>query len=47
MLNYFANAPLAAVHRLEAANAIESVPDLIDIADQGDSYAKLWIANAI
>jgi hypothetical protein len=38
---------LAAVHRLEGANAIESVPDLIDIANKGDSYVKLWVASAI
>jgi len=38
---------LAAVHSLEGADAIESVPDLLDIADKGDSYAKLWVAHAI
>ena len=38
---------LEAVHRLEGAYAIESVPELIAVAEKGDSYAKLWIANAI
>jgi hypothetical protein len=38
---------LAAVHRLEGSDAIEAVPDLIAIADKGDSYVKLWIASAI
>ena len=38
---------LEAVHRLEAAYAIEAIPDLLAIAEKGDSYAKLWIAHAI
>jgi len=38
---------LEAVTRLSAAEAIESVPDLLGIAGQGDSYAKLMIAGAI
>jgi hypothetical protein len=38
---------LTAVHKLEGASAIEAVPDLIAIADRGDSYVKLWVANAI
>lgn len=38
---------LEAVNRLSAAEAIESVPDLLGIAEKGDSYAKLMIAGAI
>ena len=38
---------LTAVHKLEGAYAIEAVPDLSAIADKGDSYVKLWVANAI
>jgi hypothetical protein len=38
---------LTAVHKLEGASAIEAVPDLLAIADKGDSYVKLWVANAI
>jgi hypothetical protein len=38
---------LTAVHKLEGAYAIEAVPELVAIANQGDSYVKLWVANAI
>jgi hypothetical protein len=38
---------LEAVIRLSPVEAIESVPDLLDIAKQGDSYAKVMIAGAI
>ena len=38
---------LTPVNRLSDAWAGEALPDLIKMADQGDSYAKLWYANAI
>jgi hypothetical protein len=38
---------LTAVTRLSQAEAIEAVPDLLRIAEKGDSYAKLLIAGAI
>ena len=38
---------MTAVQRLDGACAIEALPNLIYIADRGDSFAKLWIANAI
>ncbi|HSL28079.1 MAG TPA: hypothetical protein VK900_02670 [Anaerolineales bacterium] len=38
---------LTAVQKLRDADAMEALPDLIAMADQGDSYAKLRIAEAI
>lgn len=38
---------LEAVTRLSGAEAIEAVPDLLGIAEKGDSYAKQEIAFAI
>ncbi len=38
---------LTAVNRLRDARAVEALPDLIRMADRGDSYARLWYANAI
>jgi len=38
---------LEAVNRLGTAEAIEAVPDLLGIAEKGDSYARLMIAGAI
>ena len=38
---------LTAVEELGTAQAIEAVPDLLDIAEDGDSWAKLRIAGAI
>jgi len=38
---------LTAVNRLCDADAGEALPDLIKMAGKGDSYAKLWYANAI
>lgn len=35
------------VNRLSDAWATEALPDLIKMADKGDSYAKLWYAIAI
>jgi hypothetical protein len=38
---------LWAVNRLRDAEAFEALPALIGMADKGDSFAKLWFANAI
>lgn len=38
---------LTAVQKLEEAHAVESIPDLIAMIDQGDSYANLRIAQAL
>lgn len=38
---------LTAVDKLYYAWAVEAVPALIKMADKGDSYAKLWYANAL
>jgi len=38
---------LTAVERLGTTQAIEVVPDLLDLAEDGDSWAKLRIAGAI
>ncbi len=38
---------LTSVTKLSQAEAIEAVPDLLGIAEDGDSYAKLMIASAI
>lgn len=38
---------LTAVQKLRDAEAVEAIPDLIAIVDQGDSYAKLRIAEAL
>ena len=38
---------LTPVDRLRGAWAGEALPPLIELADRGDSYAKLWYANAI
>jgi len=38
---------LTAVTKLSQAEAIEAVPDLVGIAEHGDSYAKIMIASAI
>ena len=38
---------LIAVDKLSNAWAVEAIPALIEMADKGDSYAKLWYANAL
>ena len=38
---------LMPVDRLRDAWAGEALPALMEMADRGDSYAKLWYANAI
>ena len=38
---------LTAVQKLREADAVEAIPDLIAMADQGDSYAKLRVAEAL
>jgi hypothetical protein len=38
---------LTAVQKLGEIHAVESIPDLLAIVDQGDSYAKLRIAQAL
>jgi hypothetical protein len=38
---------LTPVNRLHDAWASEALPALIEMASKGDSYAKLWYANAI
>ena len=38
---------LTAISKLSQAEAIECVPDLLSVAEKGDSYAKLMIAGAI
>lgn len=38
---------LTAVRKLGELHAVESIPDLLAIVDQGDSYARLWIAEAL
>lgn len=38
---------LTPVDRLSNAWASEALPAIMEMADQGDSYAKLWYANAI
>src|SRR5215207_1453114 len=38
---------LTAVQKLRDAHAVESIPDLFAMVDQGDSYAKLRIAQAL
>src|SRR5689334_17771482 len=38
---------MTAVNWLRDADADEALPDLLGIAGNGDSYARLWFANAI
>ena len=38
---------LTALYYLDAANAFEALPDLFRLAEKGDSYAKLSIADMI
>ncbi len=38
---------LTAIQKLRDAQAVESIPDLIAMVNQGDSYAKLRIAEAL
>ena len=38
---------LTAVQKLRDAQAVESLPDLMAMVDQGDSYARLRIAEAL
>lgn len=38
---------MKALNQLGYAWAGEALPELIDMSDKGDSYAKLWYANAI
>jgi len=38
---------LTAVQKLRDADAVESIPDLIAMVDQGDSYARLRVAEAL
>jgi hypothetical protein len=38
---------LTTVQKLRDAHAVEAIPDLLAIVDQGDSYAKLRIAEAL
>jgi len=38
---------ITAVHKLEAASAIEALPNLFSLAEKGDSFIKLWTADAI
>lgn len=36
-----------AVNKLTAAHAVEAIPYILDIVDDGDSFTKLMLANAI
>lgn len=36
-----------AVNQLSNARAFEALPELMQVADTGDDYARLWYANAI
>ncbi len=38
---------LTAIQKLRDANAVEVIPDLLAMVDQGDSYARLRIAEAL
>ncbi len=38
---------LTAVQKLRNADAVEAIPDLLAMVDQGDSYARLRIAEAL
>lgn len=38
---------LTAVQKLRDADAVEAIPDLLAMVDQGDSYARLRIAEAL
>ena len=38
---------MTAVDKLKASGAVQALPDLFSLADKGDSYVKLWTANAI
>lgn len=38
---------LTAIQKLRDANAVEAIPDLLAMADQGDSYARLRVAEGL
>jgi nucleotide-binding universal stress UspA family protein len=38
---------LTAIQKLRDAQAVESIPDLLAMVDQGDSYAQLRVAEAL
>lgn len=38
---------LTAIQKLREAEAVEAIPDLLGMVDQGDSYARLRVAQAL